>query len=80
MLAGLAGVLLPIVAHLLSRKKYDQVDWGAMQFLEIDPSAKRKIRLEELFLLIVRMGLVALIALSLARPWLGGQWLGGIVS
>ena len=76
MLLGLAGVLLPILAHLLSRKKYDIVEWGAMQFLELDPSARRKLRLEELLLLAVRMGLVALLAIALARPWLGGAWLG----
>ena len=80
MLAGLAGLLLPVIAHLLSRKKYDLVEWGAMQFLELDPSAKRKIRLEELLLLLVRMGLVALFAVALARPWIGSHWLGQYVS
>lgn len=80
MLAGLAGVALPIIAHLLSRKKYDLVEWGAMQFLELDPSAKRKIRLEEVLLLVLRIGLVAVFAVALARPWLGGQWLGRFVS
>ena len=80
MLAGLAGLVLPVIAHLLSRKKYDQVDWGAMQFLELDPSAKRKVRLEELLLMLVRMGLIALVALALARPWIGSEWLGNFVS
>ncbi len=80
MLAGLAGIALPVIAHLLSRKKYDLVEWGAMQFLELDPSAKRKIRLEELLLLLVRIGLVAMVAIALARPWIGSQWLGGFVS
>ncbi len=80
MLLGLAGVLLPVLAHLLSRKKYDIVEWGAMQFLELDPSARRKLRLEELLLLAVRMGLVALLAIALARPWLGGAWLGSFGS
>ena len=80
MLLGLAGVLLPVLAHLLSRKKYDIVEWGAMQFLELDPSARRKLRLEELLLLAVRMGLVALLAIALARPWLGGAWLGSLGS
>lgn len=80
MLAGLAGILLPVIAHLLSRKKYDIVDWGAMQFLQLDPSAKRKIRLEELLLLLVRMGLIALVALAFARPWLGSQWLMGLAA
>ena len=80
MLAGLAGIVLPVIAHLLSRKKYDLVEWGAMQFLELDPSAKRKIRLEELLLMLVRIGLVAMVAIALARPWIGSQWLGGFVS
>ncbi len=80
MLAGLAGLLLPVIAHLLSRKKYDQVDWGAMQFLELDPRARRHIRLEELLLLLVRMGLVALLVVAFARPWIGGAWLGGMAS
>lgn len=76
MLAGLAGVLLPVLAHLLSRKRYDSVDWGAMQFLELDPSAKRNLRLEDLLLLLVRMLLVALLAIALARPWFNGSFLG----
>ncbi|MBS0201495.1 MAG: VWA domain-containing protein [Planctomycetes bacterium] len=76
MLAGLAGVLLPVLAHLLSRKRYDTVDWGAMQFLELDPSARRNLRLEDLLLLLVRMLLIALLAIALARPWFNGSWLG----
>lgn len=72
MLAGLAGISLPILAHLLSRRKYDVVDWGAMQFLEIGRNARRRIRLEELLLLALRMSLIALIALALSRPWLSG--------
>ena len=76
MLAGLAGVILPILAHLLSRKRYDTVDWGAMQFLELDPSARRNLQLEDLLLLLVRMLLVALLAIAMARPWFNGSWLG----
>ncbi|MCA9022389.1 MAG: BatA domain-containing protein, partial [Planctomycetaceae bacterium] len=33
MLLGLLGISLPVLVHLLSRKKYDVVQWGAMQFL-----------------------------------------------
>ncbi|MEZ6145784.1 MAG: hypothetical protein R3B91_10290 [Planctomycetaceae bacterium] len=28
MLGGLAGVALPVVVHLISRRKYDVVSWG----------------------------------------------------
>lgn len=74
MLAGLAGVALPVVVHLISRRKYDVVDWGAMQFLELGRRTRRRIRLEELLLLLLRMVLVALLALALARPWAKGAW------
>lgn len=76
MLAGLAGILLPVLAHLLSRKRYDTVQWGAMQFLELDPSARRNLNLEDLLLLLVRMALIALLAIALSRPWFNGSWLG----
>ena len=72
MLAGLAGVSLPVLAHLLSRRKYDTVEWGAMQFLELGRNARRRIKLEELLLLAFRMGMIALIAIALSRPWMSG--------
>lgn len=72
MLAGLAGVSLPVLAHLLSRRKYDTVEWGAMQFLELGRNARRRIKLEELLLLALRMAMIALIAIALSRPWMSG--------
>lgn len=80
MLAGLLGVSLPVLAHLLSKKKYDRVEWGAMQFLELSQNTRRKIQLEELLLMLLRMGLIALIALALARPWMEGGFLAKYVS
>lgn len=72
MLLGLLGVALPVIAHLLSRKKYDVVEWGAMQFLELGRQAKRRVRLEEFLLLALRIGLIALLAIGMSRPWLSG--------
>jgi hypothetical protein len=80
MLAGLAGVSLPVLAHLLSRRKYDTVEWGAMQFLEIGRNARRRIKLEELLLLALRMGMIALIAIALSRPWISGGLAGSFTS
>ena len=78
MLAGLAGVALPVVVHLISRRKYDVVNWGAMQFLELGRRTRRRIRLEELLLLLLRMAMIALLALALARPWTKGGWFSGL--
>lgn len=76
MLLGLTGLALPVLVHLLSRRRYDIVDWGAMRFLELAPNARRRIRLEELLLLLVRMLLMGVMAVALARPWVPGNWLG----
>lgn len=78
MLAGLAGIALPVLAHLLSKKKYDLVPWGAMQFLEMGQETRRRVWLEDLWLLLLRMALVAWLAFALARPWVSAKWLGDI--
>lgn len=80
MLAGLAGISLPVIAHLLSRRKYDVVQWGAMQFLNPSRKTRRKMKLEELLLLLVRILAIALIALAAARPWINSGFLTGYQS
>lgn len=77
LLLGLGGIALPVIAHLLSRRKYDVVEWGAMQFLNPSRKSRRKMRLEELLLLLVRIFAIALIALALARPTINSGFLMG---
>jgi hypothetical protein len=76
MLLGLAGISLPVIAHLLSKRKFDVVFWGAMQFLEMGRKTRRRIRLEELLLLLLRIGVISLLVFAFARPW--GK--GGVLS
>ncbi len=78
MLAGFAGVALPLIAHLLSKKKYDLVHWGAMQFLELGQETRRRVWLEDLWLLLLRMALIGWLAIALARPWVSAAFLGDI--
>jgi hypothetical protein len=75
MLIGLAALAVPILIHLLSRRRQEVVDWGAMQFLEPSPKARRALLIENVLLLLVRMALVAIVAFALARPWLEWPWL-----
>jgi hypothetical protein len=77
LLMGLVGIALPIIAHLLSRRRFDVVAWGAMQFLNPSRKTRRRLKLEELLLLLLRIGLITLIVLSAARPWMPGGWLLG---
>ncbi len=76
MLAGLLGVTLPVLAHLLSKRRFDVVEWGAMQFLQMGHKTKRRIRIQDWLLLLLRMGLIALIAIALSRPWGQGSLFG----
>ena len=77
LLVGLAGIALPVIAHLLSRRRFDVVAWGAMQFLNPSRKTRRRLKLEELLLLLLRIGLIILLVLSTTRPWIPGGWLMG---
>lgn len=70
LLAGLAGVLIPIILHLVRRQAAKPMDWGAMRFL-IDTVAMRRWRMEweDLLLMATRCLLLALIAIAIARPF-----------
>lgn len=71
--AGLAAVSLPILIHLLMRRRRKPVMWGAMRFvLEAYQKTRRRLLLEQWLLLAARCLLVALIAVALGRPLLGG--------
>lgn len=72
MLLGLSGVAIPILIHLLNRRRFDVVDWGAMRFLQVSEITRRKIFIEELLLLLLRMGLIAVLVLAMAAPWASG--------
>lgn len=69
MLAGLAAVSVPILIHLLNRRKFRKVTWAAMRFLQnaIEQN-QRRMRIEDMILLALRCLLLALLALALARP------------
>src|SRR6185369_10815229 len=69
MLAGLVAVAIPPIIHLLNRRRYDVVDWGAMQFLQVSEVTRRRILIEEILLMALRMGLIAVLVLALAQPF-----------
>lgn len=69
MLFGLTAVSVPIIIHLLNRRKFERVVWAAMRFLRVSVEQnQRRIQIEDLILLILRCLLLALLALALARP------------
>jgi len=71
MLYGMAAASIPIVIHLLNKRKYRETQWAAMRFLlAAIRKNSRRIRLEQLLLLAVRTLLVLLLVAALARPYL----------
>lgn len=73
LLLGILGVSVPIVIHLLNKRRVERVWWGAMRFIRAAVERnERRLRLEDLLLLVLRCLVVALLALTLARPALTG--------
>lgn len=73
MLGGLAAVGVPIIIHLLNKFRVRTTDWGAMRFLnESVQKNQKRVKLDDLILLILRCLLVALAVLAFARPVLKG--------
>jgi hypothetical protein len=69
LLAGLIAVGVPIVIHLLNKRKVEHIAWAAMRFLRISIERnQRRLRVEDIVLLIIRCALIAFLALALSRP------------
>ncbi len=72
LVAGLALASVPLIIHLLNRQRFRPMPWAAMRFvLAAYKKTRRRANLENLLLLLLRMAAVALLALAVARPFLG---------
>jgi hypothetical protein len=70
-MAGLAGLALPIVFHLVRRTPRGRQDFSSLMFLApTPPRLTRRSRLDQVFLLLLRLGALALLAFAFARPFL----------
>ncbi len=67
--AGLLLVGIPIVIHILNRRRFKTVTWAAMEFLlRALKKNRRRLEFEQLILLVTRCLVLALLGLALARP------------
>lgn len=70
--ALLFGTLLfavPLIIHLLNRQRYKRRDWAAMEFLLLAfKKQRRRLRTENLLLLLLRCLIPIVLALAIARP------------
>lgn len=78
LLAGLALAAIPLIIHLLSRRRFQETRWAAMQFLQAAlRQRQRRLRMDRWLLLALRTAGLALAALALSDPvWQAGPTLG----
>ncbi len=69
LLGGLLLVGVPVLLHLIMRQKPRHLQFPAFRFLrQRHLINRRKVRLQHLLLLLLRMGVIAALCLALARP------------
>lgn len=69
-LGGLALASLPVIIHLLNRRRFKMMEWAAMDFLlQAAVRNRRRVRLENLLLLLLRTLMVLLLVGAVARPF-----------
>jgi len=79
-LSGLALASAPIIIHLLNRRRFKVVEWAAMEFLLASNRKNyRRVRLEQLILLALRVLLIAVLVLIVGRPQVQRRALAALV-
>ena len=74
LIGGIAAAAIPIIIHILNKSRIKQVKWGAMHLLKtVSRENKRRIRIEQLILLILRISIPIVLALCMARPVITGM-------
>jgi hypothetical protein len=71
-LAALAALAIPLVIHIARRTESRTIDFAALRWLDALAKPRRRPRIDERWLLAVRLLLLAVMALWLARPVLWG--------
>lgn len=79
-LLALAAASVPLLLHLLQRRKLRPIDFSTLRFLkELQKTTVRKFKLRQLLLLMLRTLIIAFVVLAFARPALRGT-IGGFGS
>ncbi|MFN0134805.1 MAG: BatA domain-containing protein [Phycisphaerae bacterium] len=80
LLGGLGLVAVPIVIHLLSRRRFRRIEWGATTFLlQAEKQNRRRVQFEQWLLVALRCLALALLALLVARPFVQPGWIASLL-
>ena len=74
-LVALTALLIPLIIHIARRTESRTVDFAALRWLEAKPKPRLRPRIDERWLLAIRLTLLAALALWLAKPvlWNGAD-------
>lgn len=72
-LLALAALLVPLLVHLVRQSEHKRIQFAALRWLVARAQPQRRPRFNEWLLLLLRLLLLALLALWLAQPVLHGQ-------
>jgi Aerotolerance regulator N-terminal/von Willebrand factor type A domain/CARDB len=76
-----AAAAIPIVLHLLNRRRQQTVTWAAMRLLlQVIEKQSKRVRIEQLILLLLRTLILLTLGVSLARPYFEPQVTGETVA
>lgn len=71
MLGWLAAAAAPILIHLWNKRRYREVSWAAIEYLlAAMRKNSRRMRIEQILLLIIRTAIIVLLVLAVAQPYL----------
>src|SRR5450432_2009533 len=78
---GVGAISIPVIIHLINRRRFKIVPWAAMKFLlAAQKQTRKRMRIEQLLLLLCRMLIVAFILIAMAAVTDYGEkawaWLG----
>ena len=68
-LLGLAAAAIPILIHLLNKRKLRTIDFSTLSFLkELQRNTMRKIAIRQWLLLLLRTFMILFLVLAFSRP------------
>src|SRR5436190_19014100 len=74
---GAAAISIPVIIHLINRRRFKIVPWAAMKFLlAAQKQTRKRMRIEQLLLLLCRILVLALILFAMISvlPWAENIW------
>src|SRR5688500_9356976 len=73
-LLALAAASIPLLLHLLNRSRLRTIEFSSLRFLkELQKTRIRRIKINNILLMLLRIGLIVFAVLAFARPALRGS-------